>query len=135
MDWYYMDGDRQVGPETDDAMTSLIRSGHVRRPTPVWRDGMPDWAEAGQTELAPYFVESVSPEPPPRTTSAASNKISSLNSDASKADRNFLKRLIGFIMFVVGLTLLLTGNDHLHLAKGLGAVGFWLWIGMIGQEE
>lgn len=127
MDWYWMDGDRQVGPETDDAMTSLIRSGHVRRPTPVWREGLPDWAEAGQTELAPYFVEGVSPEPPPCTTTAASNKGSPLDSGAAKENRNFLKKLIGFIMFVVGLTLLLTGNDHLHLAKGLAFCGLILW--------
>lgn len=43
MQWYYADGDREVGPVTDADLDALAKSGRVRPQTLVWHDGMKDW--------------------------------------------------------------------------------------------
>ena len=73
MIWYYVDGDTQVGPVEQAAMVALIRSGTVKSTTSVWRDGMADWQESGQTELASLLPRNAPPPftgtttPPPRS--------------------------------------------------------------------
>ena len=62
MEWYYMDGEKRIGPVAQDAVIALIRSGTVNRSTPVWRDGIADWLELGQSELA-SFIATPPPEP------------------------------------------------------------------------
>ena len=132
MNWYYMDGVRQVGPVTDDVIISLIRSGAVRRPTPVWREGLPNWAEAGQTELIQHFVKGNKPEPPPFKAAAAPVKSNPPDPYVVKQKRNSFRKLIGFTMFVVGLTLTFNG---VRPAVGLAACGLWVWMGLIGQDN
>ena len=43
MDWYYMQGDEQVGPVSEEQFQELLNSGGITSETYVWRDGMPDW--------------------------------------------------------------------------------------------
>jgi hypothetical protein len=62
MEWYYMEGEKRIGPVAQDALIALIRSGTVNRSTPVWRDGIADWLELGQSELA-SFIATPPPEP------------------------------------------------------------------------
>jgi GYF domain 2 len=81
MDWYFMNGDKQEGPVEQDRITELIQSGQVTGNTPVWRDGMGDWLQLSQTELAPLipsikapprFTGTSMPPPPPVFTSSTS---------------------------------------------------------------
>ena len=50
MTWYYSDGEKQLGPITEEQLIELRRSGSVTAETLVWRDGMANWtpySEAG----------------------------------------------------------------------------------------
>jgi hypothetical protein len=61
MNWYYMDGDKRIGPVNDSDMGLRIKAGVVCRSTPVWREGWAEWQDAGMTELAGLMIEA----PPP----------------------------------------------------------------------
>jgi len=52
MNWYYRDGDQQVGPVADEAMQALIRTGVLSANTPVWREGLSDWTTLAQSDLS-----------------------------------------------------------------------------------
>lgn len=43
MDWYYLEGDNQHGPVTEEQIVSLAREGAIRGNTLVWREGFDDW--------------------------------------------------------------------------------------------
>jgi len=45
--WYYERNEAQIGPIEETDFLQKIASGEVRRETRVWKEGMPDWAEAG----------------------------------------------------------------------------------------
>ena len=54
--WYYMRGAEQVGPISNDDLRTLITSTAIVASTPVWKEGMPNWQQAGSLpELAPIF--------------------------------------------------------------------------------
>jgi len=60
MTWYYSDGEKRLGPVSEEQLIELRRSGVVTADTLVWREGMADWAryqEAGPAvnldEVAP----------------------------------------------------------------------------------
>lgn len=48
MQWYYAQGDDQIGPIDDHAFHDLVRAGTVTPETPVWREGMATWLPYGQ---------------------------------------------------------------------------------------
>lgn len=50
-EWYYAQGDKQVGPVPYVAIRSLISSGVITPDTLVWREGLQDWIPAKNTEL------------------------------------------------------------------------------------
>jgi len=43
MNWYYVDGGRQIGPVTETEFNALVAAGTIKRDTLVWREGMPAW--------------------------------------------------------------------------------------------
>lgn len=45
MQWYYVEGDRKVGPVHEDDLRKLVAEGKVGATTLVWREGMSAWAE------------------------------------------------------------------------------------------
>lgn len=54
--WYFARAGTQVGPVTLNQLRAEIASGRLGRRDLVWREGMPQWVEAGQVaELLPYF--------------------------------------------------------------------------------
>jgi len=61
--WYYVRDNQRIGPVDEGTMSSLIQNGTVIRQTPVWKDGMQDWAQAAMTELQSQF-QSVPPTLP-----------------------------------------------------------------------
>jgi uncharacterized RDD family membrane protein YckC len=62
MDWYYANGQEQVGPVDDVALEALARSGAVTPETLVWRAGMGDWRPYGEVAAEPGLAS----PPPPR---------------------------------------------------------------------
>ena len=46
MDWYYSKDAAQHGPVALEELQAKIRSGEVAPDALVWKDGMPDWAQA-----------------------------------------------------------------------------------------
>jgi len=68
MNWYYRDGDQQVGPVADEAMRALIRAGAITAETPVWKEGQVDWVTLAQTELGTL-------PPMPQAVSAPSRRF------------------------------------------------------------
>jgi len=108
MEWYYMDDGTQVGPVNDDAIKSLIGSGVIDASTPVWRDGMQDWMEAGRTELVLKHPHA-SRTPPPHVMGTAEPVHTEANSTSQKED-SFGCAMIAVIMGVVVLLSIATGG-------------------------
>ncbi|MGJ8641404.1 MAG: DUF4339 domain-containing protein [Opitutaceae bacterium] len=47
MEWYYAQGDNQVGPLTQDEFDGLVTSGAIKNSTMVWNAEMRDWQSYG----------------------------------------------------------------------------------------
>lgn len=86
-DWYYENGGKRHGPVAPAALKQLADSGEIRPDTLVWRQGMPQWAQAKAVKglftgnvgaAAPAAAPS--PAPPPR---AAARWQPSFQFDAS----------------------------------------------------
>jgi len=54
--WYYVENNKQMGPVDETQIATLVQIGSVKRTTKVWREGMQEWTDAAQTELAGLFV-------------------------------------------------------------------------------
>ncbi len=67
MSWYYHDGTNPVGPVEDSQVIEFIKNGTIKRDTPVWKEGLPDWCRASTTEFAQSFAKMPPPMmlPPP----------------------------------------------------------------------
>jgi len=65
MNWYYKDGNKQIGPVADEAMKVLIRTGVLSPNTPVWREGLPEWTTIAQGELSGEQRAFTRPTPTP----------------------------------------------------------------------
>jgi hypothetical protein len=51
--WWYADGQEQRGPISEEELKTLLHSGELSSSTPVWHEGMEDWAPAGRVGLVP----------------------------------------------------------------------------------
>jgi len=63
-EWYVGQGDEVVGPMGVDVLRGMVVSGQLSRDDMLWRDGLPDWIEAGS--VAEVFADAV-----PETAAAA----------------------------------------------------------------
>lgn len=45
--WYYLDGEKRVGPLAREAFEENVREGLIRAKTYVWSEGMPQWRPYG----------------------------------------------------------------------------------------
>ena len=45
-DWYYENGGKRHGPVAPAALKQLADAGQIRPETLIWRQGMPQWAQA-----------------------------------------------------------------------------------------
>ena len=53
MQWYYADGDKQVGPVSEEELIQLVTAGKIASETLVWHEGMGDWAAYGSLSEQP----------------------------------------------------------------------------------
>ena len=57
---------QQAGPFNEQTLMQMIQSGSVNKETMVWKQGMPQWIQAGQVpEMANLFNQMPPPPPPP----------------------------------------------------------------------
>jgi uncharacterized RDD family membrane protein YckC len=47
MDWYYAEGEKQVGPVDHETFKAMVKSKKIASSTLVWRTGMEDWRKLG----------------------------------------------------------------------------------------
>jgi hypothetical protein len=53
--WYYVWGDKPVGPLSEEEIRGLVYSGALTFDSPVWCAELPDWTPLGQTRLGAAF--------------------------------------------------------------------------------
>lgn len=64
--WYYLNGEEQVGPYPGAQLHELIAAGAIVRETLLWTEGMPEWLPAEQIEnLFPIEEVAAVAEPAP----------------------------------------------------------------------
>ncbi len=51
MQWFYADGDTQMGPVAEPEFEALVQTGKISAETRVWRDGMEDWVRYGDVPV------------------------------------------------------------------------------------
>lgn len=69
--WYYEENGKKTGPISSSKIKNFVKNNHtIYRFTKVWRDDMPEWKKADDTELAQYFEG-----PPPLTGDSVNNTI------------------------------------------------------------
>lgn len=67
MQWYYSKSGAQLGPVSIQELQAKLAAGEVAWSDLVWRDGMADWASAGQVaELRPMQAAVVASGAPPQ---------------------------------------------------------------------
>jgi Interferon-induced transmembrane protein/GYF domain 2 len=64
MQWYYSKNGTQLGPITEAELRSKIAFGEVSATDMVWKDGMPDWLQAGKVEGFSLSAPSLTSTPP-----------------------------------------------------------------------
>jgi RsiW-degrading membrane proteinase PrsW (M82 family) len=76
MNWYYTDGENQVGPFDNNAVKALISSGTIKPLTAVWREGLESWIIASESEdLKGYFSAASQSSTAHRVTSSFESAI------------------------------------------------------------
>ena len=70
-EWYYLRGEQQVGPVSQEAIHQAAWRGELTAQTYVWSDGMAQWAPAGTIPgLLPDMAAPPMQAPPPMPSSA-----------------------------------------------------------------
>ncbi|HMK59708.1 MAG TPA: DUF898 family protein [Dissulfurispiraceae bacterium] len=66
MDWYYKDGDRKIGPISDEHMKQLAADGIIKLETKVWNEIISKWIAYGEIakDATAAFKKSDKHEPP-----------------------------------------------------------------------
>ncbi|MCA9267541.1 MAG: DUF4339 domain-containing protein, partial [Planctomycetales bacterium] len=116
--WYYSQGDQQVGPVSDAEVKQLLADGKLKSSDEVWREGLDDWAPVGSLpELG--GEQPIAPPPAPRgrqTARGANLALGTLVSQWSQAQPMRLLRPAGHWLLAAGLLLVIT-------ARGCDALG------------
>lgn len=61
-EWFYLNGEEQVGPYPGEQLHELIGGGYIQRETHLWTKGMAEWLPAEQIE---NLFPAAEPEPQP----------------------------------------------------------------------
>jgi hypothetical protein len=61
MNWYYKDGDKEIGPVADEAMKALIEAGVVNASSLVKQDGTTEWVSLSESGLSGINPRSACP--------------------------------------------------------------------------
>ncbi len=134
--WHYEEGGTKIGPISSSKMKLFAKNNHtIYRFTKVWRDGMPEWKKAEDTELVQYFDG-----PPPLTGDAVNNTIVWILAFAPIIGVNIESFLVSlfhtgsnkFWVITIGLNIVLSLLDERklnaagHNTRALGLGSAWL---------
>ncbi|MFA4829538.1 MAG: DUF4339 domain-containing protein [Thermodesulfovibrionales bacterium] len=76
--WYYAVTGKQIGPISEDEIIKLISTGTIKKETMLWKEGMPSWTPAFNTELTNNFEKVICPPPLHKDTHAHFFPVSNL---------------------------------------------------------
>nr|AGS53965.1 hypothetical protein [uncultured bacterium contig00151] len=74
-EWYTAVNGAQQGPYNKAKVASMLKTGEIKRDTPVWKKGMGDWAKIEAVSELEDVLSSVPPPPPQATPVPASPPI------------------------------------------------------------
>lgn len=84
-DWFYLNGEEQVGPYPGEQLHELISAETITRETLIWTEGMPEWLPASEVENL-FSPEAVTAEP--EAAPPAGKPLLLTGSAATQASRN-----------------------------------------------
>jgi hypothetical protein len=70
-DYYVLVDNQQQGPVTMEQLTQMENNGEVTKDTMVWKNGMNDWAKAGDQQDLQELFAVILPPPPPEAAPTA----------------------------------------------------------------
>lgn len=122
MDWYYADGNKQIGPLDGRQMGQLAQQGKITPDTLVWREGLPNWVAA--KKVAPHLFQNVPQGPTPAQPAVhqpAAGSTSSFNLDLT-GGLGLQSNLGDTLTDISGAKSLLDDLGDLSGLSGLGAL-------------
>lgn len=134
--WHYEEDGKKIGPIPSSKIKQFAKNNHtIYRFTKVWRDGMPEWKKAEETELSQYFEG-----PPPLTGDGVNNTIVWILAFAPIIGINIESFLVAlfhsqtntFWMITIALNIVLSLLDERklnaagHNTRALGLGSAWL---------
>ena len=81
--WYHVKNGQRHGPVPAERLKTLAVSGDLQRTDLVWREGMPQWVQAGT--VGGLFPPAPSAPPPPATPPSLPPKTTTINTTAPPA--------------------------------------------------
>lgn len=119
--WYYIDNGKQTGPVDDGAVQQLIKNGVIKKHTQVWREGMPEWGSAVQSDL----VKFLSSTPPPF--------VPAVTASLSGIQKPYIQKPEGLRTLWLWYTILCSVGYPLMFVYGIGtpfviAGSVFMWI-------
>ena len=136
--WYYVAGNEQMGPVTEEQMVSLIKNGYIRRDTMVWCErNSGGWIKAENSVFVHSFQGGYSSQ---GGSSSATNSLSdkwlwalaTLPLLASIVLDSFIpsSSVLSWVI-VVGLNCLFITLDEKELKENGFDAESWLWLGVV----
>lgn len=128
MQWYYAQGEKQVGPVSDDELHTLVGAGTITARTLVWHSGMANWAAYGTlppqpAASQPPVVVMAQVEP-----TAAAEEPASAGGDGSTPNRDLMAHARAALASRWGLAI---GVVVLELVINIAASIIPLGVGVI----
>ncbi|MDR2455181.1 MAG: DUF4339 domain-containing protein [Deltaproteobacteria bacterium] len=106
--WYYVWGDKPVGPLSEEEMRGLVYSGALTFDSPVWCAELPDWTPLGHTRLGAVLgqPQGYPPDQPPGywpggTPAQVGGKSGQWFTSAVAASKKF--SILLFVVFIFDL--------------------------------
>lgn len=93
--WFYANDGEQIGPKARVALQSLIMGGTITRDTLLWREGLPGWIAASESEFAASLPAAAPVNPVPVSPASNVPEYRDLGLDFSK-ERDRSATLQGF---------------------------------------
>ena len=117
--WHYEIDNQNLGPISQEEVIQLIRNGVIKRKTKVWKEGMPKWQKAQNTELKQLFDHTYSDPfttaPAPPDAAPAPLTTSDVQPEGFKNPTRLTKWLTIFLYCNIGLAAIALWSDSLEL--------------------
>lgn len=124
--WYYLKAETRQGPVDLEALISALISEPDPQRVQVWREGMAEWAQAGQIRelagrLPPPFLRAVTPPPIPPAVQAPAARRSPSTASGIADQVEVVATLYRQLVAAVGFQLLLGCGANVAAGAGNAA--------------